>query len=311
MAILLSLSGKQPDKLIQAFQRYSEKSAIRLPAIFTEVSEEQVDIVKAVVSWKHPHGLLRRFKNLAFIASYGAGVDGVIADPDLPDVPVTRLVDPGLKHQMARFVIWAVMEHELNARQMRHQQQQQQWLDVPRTTVNKITVLGLGELGAYVASQLAGLGFEVSGWSRSAKNLPDVVSYSGNQGLKEALTGADIVINLLPLTTALVGILNKDTLSLMAKGSYLINVARGAHLEEADLVTLINEGHLAGACLDVVRQEPLSGSSPLWSMKGVTISPHVASLSSLDELAKQVMINYDNVMNGKPLHYTISRHHGY
>jgi len=143
------------------------------------------------------------------------------------------------------------------------------------------------------------MGFPVSGWSRTPKSIEGVAGFTGDGGLDDFLSGADILICLLPLTPATRGILNRRTLSKLPAGAYLINAARGEHLLEEDLIAALEGGHLSGACLDVFREEPLPESHPFWSHPQVTMTPHVASLTYPRDVAPQIVANYHRVRAGQ------------
>jgi len=162
-----------------------------------------------------------------------------------------------------------------------------------------VGIMGLGHLGSDAARKLHALGFPVSGWSRTPKSIDGVTGFAGEGDLDTFLSGADILICLLPLTSATQGILNCRTLSKLPAGAYLINAARGEHLMEGDLIAALESGHLSGACLDVFREEPLPESHPFWSHPQVTVTPHVASLTYPRDVAPQIVANYHRVRAGQ------------
>jgi glyoxylate/hydroxypyruvate reductase A len=259
-----------------------------------------------VLSWKHPRGEMKKFPRLRCIASLGFGVDHILRDPDLPaGVAVTRIVDAGMVAAMSAYVLTAVLAHirqfDLYCRDQAHGTWKPR---IPRDHRQaRVGIMGLGHLGADAARKLHGLGFPVFGWSRTAKTIEGVASFAGDDALDDFLSQADVLICLLPLTPATQGILNHWTFSKLPAGAYLINVARGEHLVEEDLLAALDSGHLSGACLDVFRQEPLPESHPFWGHPLVTVTPHVASLTYPRDVAPQIVANYHRVRAGQaPLH---------
>ncbi len=255
-----------------------------------------------VLSWKHPLGVMKRFPQLKCIASLGFGVDHVLRDPDLPaGVPVTRIVDAGMVDAMSTYVLAAVLSHTRQFNLYRRNQALKTWTArIPKHPHDvRAGIMGLGHLGSDAARKLHALGFPVTGWSRTPKSIDGVTGFAGEGDLDDFLSGADILICLLPLTSATQGILNRRTLSKLPTGAYLINAARGEHLVEGDLIAALESGHLSGACLDVFREEPLPESHPFWSHPQVTVTPHVASLTYPRDVAPQIVANYHRVRTGQ------------
>lgn len=267
-----------------------------------------------VLSWKHPPGEMKKFPRLKCIASLGFGVDHVLRDPDLPHgVPVTRIVDTGMVEAMSVYVLTAVLQHTRQFGRYRRDQAQTQWN--ARIPVNhrevRVGIMGLGHLGADAARRLRWLGFPVSGWSRTPKTIEGVTGFAGDGALEDFLSRSDILVCLLPLTPATRDILNRRTLSTLPEGAYVINVARGEHVVEEDLLAALESGHLSGACLDVFRQEPLPDSHPFWRHPLVTVTPHVASLTYPRDVAPQIIANYHRVVAGQPPHHVVDMQQGY
>jgi len=236
-----------------------------------------------VLSFRPPAGLLKTFPNLKAAFSLGAGVDGFLCDPDYPKrVPLVRFADKTLAAEMAQFVLMHVLIRHRQQRLFDEAQSKRQWrqMVLPRRTEDtRIAILGLGEIGGFVAQRFVELDFPVSGWSRGAKNLPGVKSFAGDEELEGFLGQADILVCLLSLTRKTAGILNARTFAAMQAGGFVINVARGAHLIEPDLIAALDRGHLSGAVLDVFDEEPLPKASPLWSHPKITVTPHIAAIS--------------------------------
>jgi len=241
-----------------------------------------IDDIEYVLVWKPDHGFLATLPNLKVIYSVGAGIDHLAADPDLPKhIPVVRMVDPALTQGMVSYVSWACLHLYRKIFLAQSQQRQKAWVDEPvvRLASDKKTVgiLGLGQLGQACAHQLNALGFDLVGWSATEKNVPNVKSYIGNDGLDIMLRQTDYLVCLLPLTPDTHGILNSENLSKLRCEGGLVSVGRGAHLIEEDLIALLDSGHLSGAIVDVFSQEPLPQNNPLWENEKLIITPHVAS----------------------------------
>jgi glyoxylate/hydroxypyruvate reductase len=175
----------------------------------------------------------------------------------------------------------------------------------------RVGIMGLGHLGSDAAVKLRALGFAVSGWSRTARQMESVRCFAGAGELESFLAQADILICLLPLTPATEGILNRETFSKLPRGAYLINAARGDHLVEEDLLDALESSQVGGACLDVFRKEPLPESHPFWKHPCVTLTPHVASLTYPKAVAPQIVENYRRVRAGKPPLHAVDIGRGY
>lgn len=244
--------------------------------------------VTYVIAAKPPPGEIARYPNVKAVLSLWAGVDHITADPDFPThLPIARMVESGLTNGMREFVMAQVLAAHLKLPDYLNLQRQQLWkpeIRGPHGTeplVEDVTVgiLGLGVMGQACARALAGFGFPVVGWARSAKDIPGVESLRGDDGLESLLSRSRILVNLLPRTDATEDILNADLLAKLPEGAYLINVGRGEHLVEADLLQALDSGQLSGATLDVFREEPLPGKHPFWTHPAITVTPHIASIT--------------------------------
>ncbi len=287
MTMLFIAPKLKPDSWLKHLRAQDPGLDLR---VWPEVGAPE-DIVFAL-SWKHPRGELAKFPRLRCIASLGFGVDHLLSDPGLPaGVPVTRIVDPGMIRGMSEYVITAVLNHTRQFTLYRQDQIAGVWkARAPKHPGDvRVGVMGLGHLGADAAVKLCALGFRVAGWSRTPKSVEGVQSFAGDEALDAFLAQSDILICLLPLTSATRG--------------YVINAARGEHLVEEDLVEALASERLSGACLDVFRTEPLPAGHPFWSHPRVTITPHVASLTFPRDVAPQIVDNYRRVRAGQaPLH---------
>jgi glyoxylate/hydroxypyruvate reductase A len=175
----------------------------------------------------------------------------------------------------------------------------------------QIGIMGLGQLGKDAAKKLAYLGFPVSGWSQTPKDIEGVTCLAGDDALDHFLSQTRILICMLPLTPKTKGILSQKTFAKLPAGAYLINIARGRHLIEKDLLTALDSGHLAGACLDVFEVEPLPEDHPFWSHPKIFITPHISSLTYPKTVAPQIIENYRRTITGNPLLHVVDVERGY
>jgi glyoxylate/hydroxypyruvate reductase A len=272
---------------------------------------EEIDF--AIVGGRAP-GDLRGFPNLRAIQSTWAGVNHLLADGNLPiDRPLARMVDQGLTVSMTEYVVLHVLDSAREGPRLRTAQRAQEWLDLAPQSPGDIAVaiLGLGTLGADAGGRLAGLGFTVRGWSRSRKEIAGIESFSDERGLRECLAGAQILVCLLPLTEDTRGILNASTFAPLAHGAVLIHAARGAHLNEEDLLAALEAGRLSRAIIDVFATEPLAGDHPFWRHPQVTVTPHVAAITRPGTGAGDIVENYRRALAGEALINQVDRAKGY
>jgi glyoxylate/hydroxypyruvate reductase A len=270
------------------------------------------DAVELVIAWNAPIQVWSTFKNLKLISSLGAGVDHLMKDETLPQVPIVRVVDPNLTIHMSNYVIMAILNHQRNFNYYLDQQKQRTWkpiLQAPQSL--NIGVLGLGVLGGALAQRLVQLGYGVAGYSTTKKTISQVDTFRGELGLNQMMKGIDVLVNLLPLTPNTEGLLAMDLFSKASKPFYLINVARGKHLIETDLIKALDQGLLNGACLDVFEKEPLPSSSPLWSHPKITVTPHIASVTDPRSALAQILDNYERQRQNRPLINQVDRAKGY
>ncbi|MCC5958331.1 MAG: glyoxylate/hydroxypyruvate reductase A [Rhodobacteraceae bacterium] len=269
--------------------------------------------VRYALVWMPPDGFFARFPNLSLVTNLGAGVDRLVARDDLPDVPVTRLSDPEMGRMMASFVLFAVLRHARNIPFFEAAQMRREWAykhPRPATDIS-VAVLGLGELGALAATEIARQGFVTHGWATRPKDLPGVTVHHGDDALDQVLGLADIVVSQLPLTPRTRKLLNAERFARMKPDASFINVSRGEVVDETALVAALKAGHLSGATLDVFEKEPLASDHPLWSVPGVLITPHLASVALPKSAAPQIAANIHAIRRGDELRNTVSRVHGY
>ena len=313
MALLFSSQADDPVAWTGMLKRQLPDLDVR---VWPEVGDVR-DIDVALV-WRYPKGDLKRYPNLRLMCSLGAGVEHILEDPDLPDVPLTRIVDPMLAADMAAFIAAAVLRHHCDLDAYARFQPARQWHKIPRPHTHERTVgvMGLGEMGSASAAALRALDFKVVGWSRTPRvrdlgHLAGVECYAGAPGLKAFLARTQFLVCLLPLTPETRGIINADLLRQLPKGAFLINAARGGHVVAADLIAALDAGHIAGATLDVFEPEPLPPESPLWAHPRILVTPHVASLTDPDTSCAQIVDNIRRLRAGEPLRHLVDRSRGY
>jgi len=267
----------------------------------------------AVVANPQP-GRLANCTQLRLIQSLWAGVDKLLADATLPRaVPIARMVDPMMNRAMAETAAWAVLSLHRRAFDYAAQQRQTQWRPLPQRRADEVSVLvlGLGQMGRTTALQLRALGYRVSGWSARARQVDGVASSAGWAALPSALGAADVVVNLLPLTDDTRGLFDRARLAQMRPGASLVNLARGAHVVEMDLLAALNAGHLAHAVLDVFDTEPLPATHVFWFHPHITVWPHAAAQTDLRSAVAVVAANIEAVRRGEPAAHRVDRSRGY
>lgn len=309
MTLSLICPTKDPQPWVTAIQSLAPEISLRV----WPNDGDKTDVTFALV-WAQPQGIFSQYPHLKVIASMGAGVDNLLQDSSIPEqVTVVRMVDPRLVSQMGDYVLAAALNHVRQFPDYGQQQQQQQWQPLKPRNIDEVTVgvMGIGQIGSAVAMRLHQLGFQVVGWSRRAKSLTNMHVFAGQQQLPAFLAASEILVCLLPLTHETKNILNVKTLSQLPQGAYVINVARGNHLVEEDLLSLLNNGCLDGACLDVFRQEPLPPDHPFWSHPKITITPHIASLTDPVSVAPQIVENYRRMTIGQSLFNQVDIRQGY
>ena len=256
------------------------------------------------VGFRPAHGFLKTLPRLKAIFSLGAGVDGFLRDPDFPrHVPVVRFIDETLQREMAQYVVMHTLIIHRQQRAFDAAQAQGLWqqrmLARPTREVH-VGILGMGDIGAVTAERLLMFDFQVSGWSRSRKAVPGVTSYAGAGELGAFLGQCDIMVCLLPLTPDTEGILNASLFAQLPKGAWVMNVGRGGHCNETDLLAALDSGHLAGAVMDVFQKEPLPPDSPIWKHPKITVTPHIAGITDPRNAAAFVADCVKRAESGQP-----------
>lgn len=267
-----------------------------------------------MLCWQPPNEAIQQTTNLKCICSMGAGVDGLVDNPEIDkNIRVVRLVDQNLKDDMYRYIQHCIEAHRMNIQHYRHSQRQGIWSPVSNQTRDKlnISILGFGEIGQFVAEQLHQNGFNVSAWKQHRAEHETVSLFHGEAGLKAMLVKSHMLICLLPLTNATRGILNLSLFQQLPEGSVLIQVGRGDHLNESDLLTSLNDGHLSAAYLDVFKTEPLPENHAFWHHPDIVVTPHIASVTNPQTVAPQIVKNYHHLLSDKPLLNEVDRKRGY
>ncbi len=234
------------------------------------------EAVRYALVWRQPPGSLAKLPNLKAILVLGAGVDSVLSDPGLPaDVALVRLVDAGLPGPMAEYALYGVLHFQRRMVDYFEQQQAAIWRPREELLARQwpVGVMGLGVIGATVAQRIAAQGYPVAGWSSSGKSVTGVEVFAGAAGLEPFLARTRVLVNVLPLTPQTAGILGARTFAAMPRGSYIVNIGRGGHMVDADLIAALDSGQLAGAMLDVFEQEPLPAMHPFWRHPKMIVTP--------------------------------------
>lgn len=261
--------------------------------------------------WNPPAGLLDKCPNLRCVMSLGAGVDTLMAPGLIPQhLPIARIVDPLMASRMATWVVWGVINWQRKMDQYAEAQRRCHWDQSIEARANRdncdvaVGVMGMGVMGLATARALQSLGYQVSGWSRAQPTEQQqaeragITTFVGQQQLQAFVSQQDVLVCLLPLTAETTGIINAQLLSWLRPGSALINGGRGKHVVEDDLLAALDQGQVGFALLDVFGTEPLPASSGLWTQPHVRITPHVASMTTLETAADQIAANYHRVVAG-------------
>ncbi|MDX1633943.1 MAG: glyoxylate/hydroxypyruvate reductase A [Marinobacter sp.] len=309
MKILFVAGDPKPERWTQPLQAL-------LPEAEIHVWDPQGPAVGAdyAIVWQPPAELFERETGLKAVFNLGAGIDGLLKVPNLPrGIPVVRLEDAGMSVQMAEYVAHQLIEASRDMAVYRAQQRDNQW-KIHRPIKRRewpVGIMGLGHIGKRVARLLTALDYPVSGWARSQHRIEDVTTYSGDAGFEEFLAGTRVLVNTLPLTEATRGILNHSTFARLQPEAMLINVGRGEHLVEADLLAALDEGLLTRASLDVFSREPLPDDHPFWQRKDITITPHISARTLRDATLEQITGKIRRLAAGEEISGIIDIDRGY
>ena len=276
------------------------------------------DTVQVAVVANPPPGSLRGLPQLRLIQSLWAGVDRLLLDPTLPaGVPIARMVDPAMNAAMAETALWAVLSLHRDGFDYARAQQQRLWQPRPqrRAASVSVLVLGLGQMGLAAARRLVQQGYRVGGWSlrpqAPSPALEGIDAQAGATALPALLARSDIVVNLLPLTAATQDLLDARFFAALPRGAGIVNLARGAHVVDADLLAALDSGQVGHAVLDVFRQEPLPAQHAYWRHPRVTVLPHVAAQTDPRSAARVVAANVTALLAGQPLAHLVQPERGY
>lgn len=313
MAILLAVTGWPTQPWLDRFRQHGDE----FEWVSADAAYDPADIEHAVV-WKPRPGLLAGLPRLRTIFNLGAGIDALVADRGLPDVPLVRIVDADLTARMTEYVTFNVLRCHRREWEHRAAQAGRRWIspEQPAAAEVRVGIMGLGTLGRDAAEVLARLGFRVAGWSRSAKAVAGIEGFVGEAGLDTFLARTDILVALLPLTGETRGMLNRRLFAGLARdgrlgGPYLINAGRGGLQVEADILAALDDGTLAGAVVDVFETEPLPPESPMWSHPKLIVSPHNAADSDPDAVSRNVVAQLRRLARGEALEHVVDRATGY
>ncbi|GAB2178127.1 2-hydroxyacid dehydrogenase [Dongia sp. agr-C8] len=286
------------------------------PGVVLVRDEPERDLrgIRYCMTWKPLPGVYGRLPDLEALFVLGAGVERFVGDATIPPkVQIVKMAEPGLTQAMEHYVLWQVLELHRGFRALARAQREVRWIDqtYPAPWERKVGVMGLGTLGEAVARKLQSFGFATRGWSRSAKAIEGVAVFAGSEKIADFLDGLDILVCLLPLTPETRGILNADVFRRLAPGAGLINVGRGAQLNEADLLWALDSGQLSGASLDVFHSEPLPPEHPFWHHPKILVTPHLASDVDPESSALAIRQQIERAEAGQPLEHVADRSRGY
>ena len=283
---------------------------------WNEGTEDAVDndAVTHVVAWGAPPGFFARFRHLHTVFNLGAGVDALLKRDDLSaSVTIVRLIDAGMARQMTEYCLYGLLHYQREMDIYRRQQLAEQWVphDARRMSDLRIGILGLGELGSRVASDLSGMGYRVQGWARQARQIPGVACRYGEAGLDALLTEADVLFCLLPATLDTRHLLDSRRLALLPEGAAVINAGRGSLIDEEALLNRLDRDCLRFAMLDVFAVEPLPSGHRFWRHPRVLMTPHVAADTMPAEAVAQIADNLRRQAAGLPMKGRVERSRGY
>lgn len=273
---------------------------------------ESPEDIEVLILWKQPPNVLSKFNNLKFISSFGAGIDHILFDSGFErKIPVTKVIDPGLNEGLFKYCLTAITFFEKKLDKVIADNLNKKWdpnLGISRNV--QIGILGLGEIGQYIAVKLRKLNYSVSGYSNSPKTIQGIKSFQKGE-LNNFLSNTNVLICTLPLTDETVDYLNKDIFDQLNPESLLIQIGRGKQLVEDDLLMAIENNKISLAFIDVFRIEPLPDDHPFWENKQIIVSPHIASLTNYEVAADQFVENVKRFKNNEELKGIVNLEKGY
>ncbi|MBI3898953.1 MAG: glyoxylate/hydroxypyruvate reductase A [Gammaproteobacteria bacterium] len=313
MRILLSGSFDETER-----DQWLHELRVALPEAMwcLDANADETRQIEVAVVANPPPGALQGLTQLQLIQSLWAGVDRLLADPTVPpDVPIARMVDPAMNAAMAETTLWATLSLHRGFFVYARQQSEGLWRQLPQRRADEVQValLGLGQMGRAAARKLASQGYIVNGWSQTAQATVDegVRTCAGAEALHSLLANSDIVINLLPLTPATHGLLDRRFFAAMRPGASLVNLARGAHVVDDDLLAALDSGQVGHAVLDAFPTEPLPPGHRYWRHPQVTLLPHAAAQTDPRSAARVAAENVRAWRDGRPIAHRVERARGY
>jgi len=307
LRIAVHLTDNKPDAWVEGLRA-------ALPGAQVEVwSPGMAATFDHAVVWAPPQRLIDEQPQLRGLFNIGAGVDALLTLKLPPSMHIVRIDDGGMAVQMAEYVCHALIRHfrEFDAYEADAREGRWSFRKPLERTDFPVGIMGLGVLGERVAHAVLHFDFPVNGWSRSPKAIDGVRAFTGQAQFDAFLGASRVLVNLLPLTDATRGILNERTLSTLRPGGYLINIARGAHLVEEDLIPLIDSGQLAGATLDVFQVEPLPAEHAFWRHPKITVTPHGSARTLRSESIAQIAGKIAAMERGEPVAGVVDLQRGY
>lgn len=293
-------------------QPWANALANHLPASHIQIWPDCTEPADYAVTWAPAQDFFDAQPHLKAVFALGAGMDALLK-LKLPDrLKLVRIEDGGMAAQMQDYVTHALLRHVRRFDQYEQDIRAGYWIQYPPQDHSSypVGVLGLGELGSKIAERVRDLDFPVNGWSRSPKQIDGVKCFSGDD-LKAFLSQTRVLVCALPLTPRTQDILNAQHLGLLMPSSYLINIARGAHLVEDDLLKHLNSGHLAGACIDALRNEPAPADHPFRTHPRITLTPHISAMTLLEPSIAQISQKITTLHSGKAISGIVLRDRGY
>lgn len=307
MSILIAIPNRDISKFATALKDALPNEVVE---VWPEV--ENYHNVEVIVAWNTPSEVYQQSVNCKWIASFGAGVDSIISEQLADDIQITRVVDDHLASDMARYVLTHVLAHQQHLQRYFTQSITCKWKPKRALASNKVTLLGAGQLGQACAKTLSLNNFDVTTWSRQSVSCAHSQKhFTGTNQLAAAVKEADYLVCLLPLTEHTLGILNASLFALLKPTATLINVGRGKHLVEQDLIDALDAEQLASAVLDVFTIEPLPNNHPFWHHPKILVTPHASALTSVNVITQQIVDNVIKYRENKTLDYLVNRKQGY
>ncbi len=309
MAILFTANDYSRDALAEKTKQQMAGYDLR---VWPDIGNPD-EITYVIATGTAPTAHFQNLANLKAIFLTAAGVDAIVATPDLPDVPIVRCVNGSLSSGMAEYVVYQTLKYHRDFHVYDRQQRDHVWRQHKQRPAGQrvVGVMGVGEMGIACLDALKPFGFQLRGWSRSPKHIDGVTSFAGQAALPEFLAVCSIVICVLPLTDETRGILCRGNLRHLPQGAFVINAGRGGHMVESDIVALLDNSHLAGVALDVFPTEPLPAGNPLWSHPNISITPHIASITDFGALCADIKMQIAAVERGERLRNVVDLKKGY